>query len=43
MMSIKACGQTPLHVKVEMIHYDEMNDKIFDIRINIDMNVLDNA
>jgi hypothetical protein len=31
----------PLHVKVKIIHYDEMNDKIFDI--DIDMNVWDNA
>jgi hypothetical protein len=39
MLPIKASGQIRLHVKVEMTHYDEMNDKIFDI----DMNVYDNA
>jgi hypothetical protein len=31
----------PLHVKAEMTHYDEMDDKIFDI--DIDMNVWVNA
>jgi hypothetical protein len=35
----------PLHVKVEITHYNEMNDKIFDIGIgiDIDMNMWDNA
>jgi hypothetical protein len=38
-------SQTPFHVKIEITHYNEMNDKIFDIDINIDidMNVWDNA
>jgi hypothetical protein len=40
-VTTKAPGQIPLHVKVEITHYDEMNDKISDI--NIDMNVRDNA
>jgi hypothetical protein len=31
----------PLHVKAEIEHYDEMNNKIFDI--DIDMNVWDDA
>jgi hypothetical protein len=30
---------SPLHVKVEIIHYDEMNDKIFDINIDIDIDM----
>jgi hypothetical protein len=34
-------GQTPLHVKIEITHYGEMNDKIFDM--DIDMNVWDSA
>jgi hypothetical protein len=42
-LTIKAPGQIPLHIKGEIIHYDEMNDTIFDIDIDIDMNVLDNA
>jgi hypothetical protein len=27
-------GQTPLHVKIDVTHSDEMNDKIFDIDID---------
>jgi hypothetical protein len=38
-LTIKAPGQMPLHVKVEITHCDEMNNKIFDI----DMNVWDDA
>jgi hypothetical protein len=38
-VTIKAPDQMPFHVKVEIIHYDEMNDKIFDT----DMSVWDNA
>jgi hypothetical protein len=37
----KSTRPNPLHVKVEITHYDEMNDKIFDN--DIDMNVWDNA
>jgi hypothetical protein len=39
MLPLKAPGHMPLHVKAEITHDDEMNDKIFDI----DMNVWDNA
>jgi hypothetical protein len=46
-LNIKATGQIPKLLQNEMTHYDEMNDKIFDIDIdidiNIDMNVCDNA
>jgi hypothetical protein len=34
-------GKTPLRVKIEITHCDEMNDKIFDI--DIDMNLWDNV
>jgi hypothetical protein len=27
-LPIKVSGQMPLHIKTEVIHYDEMNDKI---------------
>jgi hypothetical protein len=40
-LTIKAPGQMPLHVKIQITQYDEMNDKIFDI--DIDMNMWDNA
>jgi hypothetical protein len=33
----------PGHVKVEITHCDEMNNKMFDIDIDIDMNLRDNA
>jgi hypothetical protein len=42
-LTIKAPGQIPKLLQIEIIHYDEMNDKIFDIDIDIDMNVWDNA
>jgi hypothetical protein len=32
---IKTLGQMPLHVKVEITHSNEMNDKIFDIDIDM--------
>jgi hypothetical protein len=38
---VKAPGQMPLQVEVEIIHYDEMNDKRFDA--DVDMNVWYNA
>jgi hypothetical protein len=38
-LTIKAPGVMPLHVQKEITHCDEINDKIFDI----DMNVRDNA
>jgi hypothetical protein len=38
-LTIKSPDQMQLHVKVEITHYDEMNDKTFDI----DMNVWNNA
>jgi hypothetical protein len=41
MLTIKAPGQMPLHVKVGITHYDDMNDKILDI--DIDLNMWDNA
>jgi hypothetical protein len=33
----QSTGQMPSHVKVDITHYDEMNDKIFDINIDIDI------
>jgi hypothetical protein len=36
-------GQIPKLLQIEMIHYNEMNGAIFDIDIDIDMNVWDNA
>jgi hypothetical protein len=44
-LTIKAASQIPKHVQIEITHYNEMNDKIFDIDININfnMNVWDNA
>jgi hypothetical protein len=50
-LTIKVAGQIPKLLQIEITHYDEMNDKIFDININInidididiDMNVCDNA
>jgi hypothetical protein len=41
-LTIKALGQMTLPVNVEITHYDEMNDKIFDIDIDIGMNLWDN-
>jgi hypothetical protein len=38
-LTIKASGQIPKLLQIEITHDDEMNDKIFDI----DMNVWDNA
>jgi hypothetical protein len=38
-LTIKAPGQMPLHVEIAITHYDEINDTMFDI----DMNVWDNA
>jgi hypothetical protein len=49
MLTIKTPGQIPKLLQIEITHYDEMNDKIFDIDvdidvdIDIDMNVWDNA
>jgi hypothetical protein len=40
-LPIKVSGQIPLHVKIEIISCNEMNDKIS--HIDIDMNVYDNA
>jgi hypothetical protein len=37
---IKAPGQIPKLLQIEITHDDEMNDKIFNI--DIDMNVCDN-
>jgi hypothetical protein len=37
----KAAGQIPTLLQIEISHYDEINDEIFDI--DIDMNVWDNA
>jgi hypothetical protein len=46
-LTIKATGQIPKLLQIEITHYHEMNDKMFDIDtnidINIDMNVRDNA
>jgi hypothetical protein len=42
-LTIKTLGPILLHFKIETAYYDEMNDKIFDIDMNIDMNVCDNA
>jgi hypothetical protein len=42
-LPIKTQGQMPLHVKVEITHYDEMNDKMFDVDIDIAIGVWDNA
>jgi hypothetical protein len=37
MLPIKTPGQMPLHIQKEITHYNEMNDKIFSI--DIDMNI----
>jgi hypothetical protein len=44
-LTIKAMGQISKLLQIEITHYDEMNDKLFDIDsdINIDMNVRDTA
>jgi hypothetical protein len=40
-LTIKAPDQISKPLQIEITHYDEMNDKIFDN--DIDMNVWDNA
>jgi hypothetical protein len=40
-LRIKGAGQIPKLLQIEIVYYDEMNDKIFDI--DIDMKVWDNA
>jgi hypothetical protein len=42
-LMIKAPGQIPKLLIIEISHCDEMNDRIFVIDIDIDMNVWDNA
>jgi hypothetical protein len=48
-LTIKAMDQISKLLQIEITHYDEMNDKLFDIDIdinidiNINMNVCDNA
>jgi hypothetical protein len=42
-LTAKGAGQIPKLLQIEIIHYNEMNDKIFDISIDIDMNMCDNA
>jgi hypothetical protein len=39
----ESTSQTPFHVKIEITHYDEMNNKIYDIDIDINTNVWDHA
>jgi hypothetical protein len=44
-LTIKARCQMPLHVTLEITHYEEIRNKIFNIDVDIDiyMNVWDNA
>jgi hypothetical protein len=42
-LTIKAPGHFSKLLQIEITHYDEMSDKIFDHDIDIDMNVCDNA
>jgi hypothetical protein len=37
--TIKATGQIPKLLQIEITHYDETNDKIFDIDIDININI----
>jgi hypothetical protein len=41
MLPIKTRGGMSSHIQEEMTHYNEMNDKIFDV--DIDMNMWDNT
>jgi hypothetical protein len=36
-LPIKTPGTMPLHVQKEVTHYNEINDKIFDLYIDINM------